>query len=378
MNLRIVLFVAFGSEFILSIIRPLVSQYASSLGAGTLEIGFLASSYALLPFLLAVHVGRVTDLVGSRLPAIIGAGGSAAGLIIPFVFPSLWALYISQLAIGAAQLLSLVALQNIVGSGSNPETRDHWFGLFAMSASGGTFLGPVLGGYIAEHISFQAAYLVASLAGIAVVLTAFCLPDPHDGSRPSPRSRESSALALLKIAPLRRALGTSALVLYSRDIFTVYFPLFAMHAGLSSSTIGWLVGVQAIALFFVRLYLGRLTLAWGRERVLIGSILLAGASFVAIPLTTTVLLLALLSALIGLGLGCGQPLSVSTAFTVAPKNRTAEVLGLRLASNRLSQIVAPLFFGMTGAWLGLLSVFYLSGAFLIGGAFLARRREETP
>jgi MFS family permease len=376
-NLKIVLFVTFGSELIISIIRPLVSQYASILGAGTFEVGLLASSYALLPFLLAVVAGRMTDLVGNRLPVIAGASGLVLGLAIPFAFPSLWGLYISQLIVGASQLIALIALQNITGSSSTAETRDHWFGLFAMSASAGTFLGPVVGGYVAEHISFPAAYLLASVTGALVVLIALRLSEAS-GSRASPRSRDSGTFALLKNAPLRRALGISALVLYSRDIFMVYFPLFAMHAGLSSSTIGWLIGAQAIALFFVRLYLGKLTLVLGRERVLIGSILLAGVSFIAIPLTPTVLLLALLSASIGLGLGCGQPLSVSTAFTVAPKDRTAEVLGLRLASNRLSQTVAPLFFGMTGAWLGLLSVFYLSGAFLIGGALLARGPKDDP
>lgn len=375
-NLKLVLFVVFGSELIISLVRPLVSQYASVLGAGTFEVGLLASSYALLPFLLAIVAGRITDLVGNRLPVIAGTSGLVIGLVIPFVFPSIWGLYVSQLIIGAAQLIALIALQNIIGSGSTAGTRDHWFGLFAMSASAGTFLGPILGGYVAEHISFPAAYLMAGLTGTVVVLTALRLP-AIPSSRATPRSRESGTFALLKSAPLRRALGTSALVLYSRDIFMVYFPLFAMNAGLSSSTIGWLIGAQAIALFFVRLYLGRLTLALGRERVLIGSILLAGVSFIAIPLTPTVLLLAVISALIGLGLGCGQPLSVSTAFTVAPEDRTAEVLGLRLASNRLSQLAAPLFFGVTGAWLGLLSVFYLSGAFLIGGALLARERKHT-
>jgi MFS family permease len=79
----------------------------------------------------------------------------------------------------------------------------------------------------------------------------------------------------------------------------------------------------------------------------------------------------------GLGLGCGQPLSISTTYSASPKDRTGEVLGLRLAVNRFSQLVAPVFFGGLGAFGGLVLVFYVSGVFLMGGAWLFRR-EQLP
>lgn len=377
MNMKAVLASAFGIEFVISIIRPLVSQYAASLGADTLGVGLIASTYAIFPLLVAVHVGRVTDLVGSRIPAVLGATGMAGALGLPFLFDALWSLYLSQAVVGISHLLAVVAMQNVVGRGSTPETRDHRFALFSLAVSSGAFLGPILGGYIADHLSFASAYLSASLLGVPVVLLTLLLPSTGKGQIAAPQRHDGNSLALLKIPRLRIAMLTSALVLYSRDIFVVYFPLYAMQAGLSSTTIGWLIGIQALSVVAVRFFLGRLTAAVGRQRVLVGSIVLAGASFLVIPASAEIILLALLSALMGLGLGCGQPLSMSTAYTAAPKFRTAEVLGLRLASNRLSQLVAPLLFGVTGAWLGLLSVFYLSGAFLLGGAALTYRSEKN-
>ena len=45
-------------------------------------------------------------------------------------------------------------------------------------------------------------------------------------------------------------------------------------------------------------------------------------------------------------------------------------------TNRLSQFIAPVFFGAVGGWVGIVSVFYVSGAFLIGGAFVMRPRKN--
>lgn len=67
---------------------------------------------------------------------------------------------------------------------------------------------------------------------------------------------------------------------------------------------------------------------------------------------------------------------MTTTYNASPKDRTGEVLGLRLAINRLSQLIAPMMFGLLGTWAGVVSVFYVSGAFLIGGAFLTKQTTE--
>ncbi|USG68352.1 MFS transporter [Brevibacillus ruminantium] len=94
-------------------------------------------------------------------------------------------------------------------------------------------------------------------------------------------------------------------------------------------------------------------------------------------LSTNVILFCILSCLMGVGLGCGQPISMTTTYNASPKARTGEVLGIRLMTNRLSQLIAPVFFGAVGGWIGVVSVFYVSGAFLIGGAFVMKPRKHS-
>lgn len=381
MTFRIVTLIALTFQTALFCTRPILSLYAEELGAGAWEIGLLTAAFAFFPCLLAVHIGKITDAVGDRLPLTFGMAGLAAGTALPFLVPQLWALYASQAIIGVCQIFGVISLQNVIGGATAKEDRDRRFGLYSTAVAAGGLIGPVLGGYLAEHGSYSFVFAVAASIGVVPIVLSLFIPNrvrarPAQAAEPA-AEKKGTALELLKIPLLRKALASSALVLYSRDIFVAYFPLFGSQAGLTVAEIGWVITIQGLAMMIIRFSLAKLGAAYGRDRVLLGSILAAGLSFLLLPLSGTFLLFGLLGALMGAGLGCGQPLSMTTTYNASPKDRTGEVMGLRLAMNRLSQFIAPLFFGLVGSSAGIVSVFYVSGAFLIGGAFLTRHRERA-
>jgi len=369
--------------------RPVVTLYAAELGAGPMEVGMLTSIYAFLPLLLAVHAGKFVDRAGNRLPVLIGMSCFVLGMAAPYLFSSLWSLYFSQVIAGISHIIMNVALQNALGQATTRENRDHYFGIFSMVVALTGFLGPIIGGYISEHLSYAAVFLISGVLCFGPIVASPFLPAGksvqalkeqagEDSAGAAPSRERTSFVSLLKLPQLRAALFSSGLVLYSRDIFVAYFPLYGQNIGLSDSTIGWIIAIQGLAMMPVRLYMAHLAKWMGRHRLLIASIVLAGVSFLLVPVFDQVYVLMILSALMGFGLGCGQPLSMVTIFNVSPQHRTGEVLGLRLATNRLFQLIAPLFFGLVGKWIGLVSVFYVSGSFLIGGSYFARSKQEKP
>jgi len=352
--------------------RPTVTLFASDLGASALDIGLLTATYSFLPLFLAIHIGKVADRVGDRLPIIISTISLSVGLALPYLFGSIWAFYLSQTIVGVSNILVNISLQNVLGHLSTPQTRDHHFGMFTMMVALAAVIGPVTGGYIGEHFSYSFVFFASIFLGVIPFILAFRIPNLPRPKEVSIRQSDSSPLTLLKLPAIRSALISSALVLYSKDIFMAYFPLYASQIDISTSAIGWIIAIQGISMMAIRFYLGQLVDLFGRSRILLTSILLAGVAFLILPVTSHLYLLGVLSALLGLGLGCGQPLSMTTAYNASPETRTGEVLGLRMASNCLSQFIAPVFFGVLGAWAGLVSIFYVSGAFLIGGAFFSR------
>jgi MFS family permease len=91
------------------------------------------------------------------------------------------------------------------------------------------------------------------------------------------------------------------------------------------------------------------------------------------------LVMAAVSFLLGLGLGCGQPLSIVLTYNNSPAGRIGEALGIRLAVNKFTQITVPILFGSLGTLFGIFPVFWSNAALLlIGGALTARARERSP
>lgn len=374
MILWVIIIICTAFQTILNTTRPIITLYANEMGANTFDVGILTAAFAFFPLIFAIQAGRIADKIGDRLPVLLGLIGISLGMIIPYYLPSMPSLFISQLIVGTAAVFITVSLQNILGNIATEAKRDQYYSLFGMATAMGAMIGPIIGGYLAEHISYSAVFLASIFINAIPILFSFLIPVIRKEGKK--KISIISSVGLLKMPILRKALISSALVLYSKDIFVAYFPLFAKQYGISISTIGWIISIQGFAIIIVRLFLPKLTDLLGRDRVLIVSIFMAGISFLLVPFSGNVILLSALSAFMGIGLGCGQPLSMTTTYNASPKSRTGEVLGLRLASNRLSQLIAPVFFGLVGSWAGIFSVFFISGTFLIGGLFAIKPKKK--
>ncbi|KAB2336114.1 MFS transporter [Cytobacillus depressus] len=375
MVLRNVLLIVLGFQIVINATRPIITLSAYDMNASMFEIGVLTASFALLPLLFAIKAGKIADKIGDRLPVIMGLIGMVIGMLIPYLNESIISLYMSQFFVGISNVFIAVSLQNVLGHNATKEKRDHYYSMFGLAVAAGAFIGPIMGGYLSEHFSYAAGFLVSMIICVCLIGFAYTIPVVIK-EQAADKVRSGSSLQLVKSPLIQRALFSSALVLYSKDIFVAYFPLYATEMGISTSMIGWVLSIQGLAMMVIRFVLPHLLRRFERELILFTSILLAGASFLIFALSTNVILFCIISCLMGLGLGCGQPISMTTTYNASPKERTGEVLGIRLMTNRLSQLIAPVFFGAVGGWIGVVSVFYVSGAFLIGGAFVMKPRKN--
>lgn len=375
MKLQGILLLIFLFQTIINATRPVITLSADEFGASIVIIGILTSSFALLPMIFSIHAGKVIDKFGNRMPVIFGFIAAIAGMIVPAIFTTIWALFASQLLLGLANICIPIALQNLLGHQSTSKNRDYFFSMFSLCVALGAVIGPLAGGYLSEHVSFQMVYIFCIVIGIISITFSFQIPKVTQKLKGSPTKLVDS-LKLFENSFIRKALFSSALVLYSKDIFVAYFPLLGKQLNLSTSTIGWIIALQGLATMFVRFVLPKLLETYKRDTILFLSILIAGITFLLLPVSQSVFLIALLAIVMGLGLGCGQPISMTTTYNASPPGRTGEVLGLRIATNRFFQLVAPTFFGVIGGSVGMTGIFLFSGVFLVGGSLFFRKQEE--
>ena len=364
--------------------RMLVSLSALAAGATPFQVGVLAAMFAALPLVLAVYAGRVSDRIGVVRPIVGGALTMAVGLLTPLAWPGYGGLLAAAALVGLGQIFFHVSIHNLIGAFGDGEARTRNFATFSLGASIAAFIGPSLAGFSIDKAGFAATS--GLLAAIVVVPAAMLLARPSivpEGARAPKEKPSGSSRDLLREPGLVRTLVMSGVTLTGIELFSFYFPVYGRSIDLSATAIGLVMSSYAVAAFIVRLGMPRATRAWTELGVLTASLFMAGVTYMLVPLVSSALLLAGVAFLLGIGLGCAQPLTILLTYNHAPPGRSGEALGLRLTVNKLTQIAVPLAFGALGSAFGLFPVFFANGAFLLAGGAAswleqrARRRRRA-
>jgi MFS family permease len=377
MAVYLTVLVAVFNQIALKGSKMLVALYAIDLHATPFAIGLLISMYAIFPLILAVYAGRVSDRIGVRWPMILGTFGVGASLLLPAALPSMTILYISAALTGIANIFFHVSAHNLIGSLGEAHQRTSNFGTFSLGAAVSGFLGPLLVGLMVDRMGYSHTYYwlaaIACIPGVALLCYSRFIPAKVKIKQ---EARPGALKELVKNRPLRSTLITSGLIITGIDLFNFYMPIYGRSIELSASVIGVIIGMQAAAAFAVRLCMPWLAKRHGEKQVLIWSLMLAGVTYFLFPAFQQPVILASISFLLGLALGCGQPLSIILTYNYSPPGHAGEALGMRLSVNKFTQIAVPLVFGSLGSAFGVYPIFWANGAFLLLGGYIMAKQDK--
>jgi predicted MFS family arabinose efflux permease len=356
--------------------RMLVSLYAIQLHASPFTVGALMSFYSMLPMLFAVSAGRLVDRIGARWPLFGASAAVALGTFLPFVWPRLETLYAASTLIGSGFMVFHVAINQVVGALGRVEDRAMNFSWLALGFSTSGSLGPLLTGFAIDSIGYVQTFLLLSVFPLAPLVVLWL-------NRPAlPRAKarragtaEHRIMDLLKSRELRRVFVASGLLSMGWDLYTFVIPIYGSRIGLSASTIGVIMGTFAVATFAVRLVMPLMVRRLKEWHAITAALLIAAGAYSLFPVFTSVPLLMTLSFVLGIGLGCAQPMVMALLYNTAPPGRQGEAVGLRTTVMNASSTALPLAFGALGAALGMGPVFWSMAVLLgAGGWFVNRRR----
>src|SRR5688572_198132 len=350
--------------------------YALKLGSSAFVIGLLGAMFAVLPMLFSMPAGKLADRYGSRAPLLVCVVGSGLGLLVPWAFPGIAAMFVASILIGLS-LAMVVPLQNLMGLISTPETRARNFANFSLGMGMANLLGPLIGGFFVDLAGPATTCLYLSLLNVAavVLLLGWGRRLPR---APAVAKARGTVFGILKIRDVRRAIATSSLINVGRDLYQVYLPVYAHAIGLSASVTGIVLATNFGAELTVRFFLWRLLKKLKEEQLLAYSFFIGAASLALMPFFESVYVLIVLSFMLGLGMGCGQPIITMLMYSYSPAGRTGEALGLRMTFVHLTKLIGPIVFGAIGSALGLAAMFVVNAAVMAGGGLLSRPRKGEP
>lgn len=352
--------------------RVLLALYALQLDAQPFTVGVLAATFSFLPMLLAYQVGRLSDRFGARWPLLLGLGGGGLGIIVPFFFHTIPALFVAAILNGLAFALYNVSLHVVIGQLSKPQERTRNFNNFTLVVSVGNLIAPLIVGFAIDfygHANTCLYLAFVALAPVAMLLV-------HGKALPKATAKEAHAggnlFATLREPQVMRVMVINSLLQTGFEQFLFYMPVYAHGAGLSASAIGIVMSLYSVGGFLVRMVLERLLKRYSMETVLATAFFVGATTFALMPFFSNAWMLSLLAFIFGFGMSVGQPITLSLSYSNAKDGRSGELMGLRQCVNHATRIAVPLVFGGL-AGLGALAVFWASAAMLVSGGLIARR-----
>jgi MFS family permease len=365
--------------------RPFVPLYAASLDVGYIGVGIVAAAVGLLPIFVALPVGSITDRLGVRPLVATGAGINALGFLLLVIAPGLPTVIATQLLAGLSNLLITLSTQTYVGTLGKGRTAERNFGTFTLFASIGQIGGPLVGGFIVGHAGFPTAFLTAVvLSGSCCVTALLLLPIMPPAEKPrSTRAAPRRAWAYLREHDTQLAILASCLMSIPEITRTSFLPLFLGEViGVAPANIGYVVAVFSVAGLVAKSVLPRVAGRFGRQLMLLVFVVGCALSLLALPFTTQLWVVCVITASMGLTFGLGRPLSMAMAANAARPGEEGFVVALRLSGNRIADFVLPVVFGAAASVGGIGAVFVAGSALLFAGAgalvpsALAERRER--
>ena len=358
--------------------KVLISLFAIDLGATPATIGVLFATYSIFPVFLSVYAGKISDRLGFRLPMIFGSVGLLCGLLLPYAFPTIAALFASATLIGMCYIFYIVSVQHLIGSMGEGVARTRNYSLFSMFVGITALLGPTTAGFAIDGIGHRSTYLLLAVFPVVPIAVLMFLkkylPQARHHEKPPSGHR---VFDLLSNVPLRRVLITAGILETGNELVNFLLPIYGHSIGLSASEIGLVMGAFASSLLIVRALMPMLVRRWSEERVLSASMLIAASTCLVFPLVGSFSPLLGVAFVMGLGLGCGAPLSLVLSYNRSPIGRSGEAMGLRQTVNKGTEVLVPIVFGTLSAAVGMLPVFWLDAAMLGFGGWLMRREARA-
>lgn len=362
--------------FVMSGMRISISLFVLSQHASPLLLGSLMATFALVPMLLSVTIGRWIDRVGAAPPMEVGALTLLLGAALVVWQVHTVVLYFAAAMLGSGFMLVLAVTQSQVGQLGLPEERTSRFTWLTLGMSGAVTCSPVLAGLVIDHSSHQIAFLLFAACSVLLLMLAKIryVAQPAAPTAASKPTQQGSLRSLFwQNRQLRRVYIINFLLAAAWDLFMFVMPIQGTQRGFSAVTIGLIISSFSCATFVIRFLMPLLSKRFSPWQIISATLGVASVGFFLFPWQQQAASMMLLAFLLGLGLGASQPNMLTLLFQAAPPERAGEALGIRMTIGNATLFGLPLAFGALGASVGLWPIFMgMSAVLALGFAWVVR------
>lgn len=346
----------------------LVSMVIAALGIGTL-IGDVPTGMMLERF------GRKPVMIGGTI--LLAISGLALGYLHYFV-----ALLLLRLLAGFGTAMWNISRMAYLGDTVPVRDRGRALSMFGGVNRIGAFIGPAVGGFIAQQYGLAAPFYVSfAAAALATLISIFFIRETHH--QPAGQRRHTSFRTVGRVV---RHHYHDLFVAGSAQVFAqmiragrqIIIPLYAYQIGLDVAQIGTILSIANAVDMSLFIPAGFLMDRLGRKFASVPSFIVLAIGMSLIPLSSGYTGLLVASCVMGLGNGIGSGTMMTLGTDLAPRESTGEFLGVWRLVGDIGSSGGPLVVGAIADAIGLVySAFVLSGFGVLAAGTLFLFVRET-
>ncbi|MEV2251055.1 DHA2 family efflux MFS transporter permease subunit [Streptomyces sp. NPDC050147] len=166
-----------------TIVNVIVPSVIEDLDTGSAQTQWIQESYAIVFAALLLLTGRLADIFGARRIFVAGVVVFGATSVLAGLAPGSGLLILARFLQGAGAAMILPTSLSLLNATFTGKARGQAFAIWGSTIGAAAALGPLLGGWLAEHLSWRWAF------GINVPLSVLVAAGVLLCMAPSPRTK---------------------------------------------------------------------------------------------------------------------------------------------------------------------------------------------
>src|SRR5579864_2783481 len=174
--------IVFLDSTVVNVALPRIGRDLPRLSLGVLEgQSYVYNAYLLTLSALLILAGALTDFYGRKRMFMSGLIGFGITSMLCGLAPNMELLVVARILQGAAGAFLVPASLALITANFEGEEQGRAYGVWAGASGATTILGPVVGGFLVDSISWRAAFFInVPLVLIALWATFVHVPESRD------------------------------------------------------------------------------------------------------------------------------------------------------------------------------------------------------
>lgn len=335
------------------LIIPILPAFMDKFNTNGQMMGLLVATYGIIQLFLSPVAGRFADRYGRKRIIVMGLICLTLSQLFFAFSVHFWVLFLGRFLTGIAVSLLIPGAMACIIDITTEEERTKGLSFLNASISFGFVIGPGIGGFLTAYGLSVPFYFAAVLSFVAFLLSFFLLPESLEKKTQMAKaetvSTKSMIQQLLRSVQVPYVVPLLLVFLYSVSlyIFEAIFGLFVdKQFGYTAKDIAMVITISALVSVIVQLTLtNKFVSLFGESKVMNGTMIAGGISFLFLLFTTRFWSILLLTCLLYTATSILRPV-INTVLSKLAVNEQGFIAGMNNAYVSLGSVVGPILGGI--------------------------------